>query len=128
MRVIIAGGREITDATLVNMAMDLADLFGISPTVVLCGKARGVDTLGENWAKARGIPVDPYPAKWREGGEYNPRAGHLRNTEMANNADALVAIWDGYSTGTRDMIEKARRRCLQVFVLDVPLGSTGQKD
>lgn len=43
-------------------------------------------------------------------------AGYLRNTEMAKNADALVAFWDGMSLGTRHMIETAKAHGLNVRV------------
>lgn len=120
MKVIIAGGREITDLRQVQAAMNMADLFGIAPTEVVCGGARGVDTLGGDWADTRGIPVKLFRPKWRDAdGTYYPNAGHLRNSDMAAYADALVAVWDGCSTGTRDMIKKARKRGLLVWVHEV---------
>ena len=35
---------------------------------------------------------------------------------MADNADALIAVWDGESRGTADMIKKARDRGLRVYI------------
>lgn len=118
MKVIIAGGREVKDYGLVVKAMENADLLmGITPTIVFSGRARGVDKMGEDWAKQRGVPVQPFPAIWRDSdGVYDPRAGHRRNTEMALQADALVAVWDGLSTGTADMVKKAHKRGLLVWV------------
>ena len=43
-------------------------------------------------------------------------AGPIRNKEMANNADALIAFWDGQSRGTRSMINLARKMGLQVAI------------
>lgn len=83
------------------------------PSLVLSGAARGADTLGERWAAARGIRVFRYPADWRGLGL---RAGRVRNALMATEADALVALWDGQSNGTRHMIETARRMGLAVHV------------
>jgi hypothetical protein len=40
---------------------------------------------------------------------------------MAENADALVAIWDGKSRGTANMIQEAEKRGLRVFVYPVYL-------
>ena len=118
MKVIIAGGREITDYRMVTEAMEMADLmFGIAPTEIVSGKARGVDLLGERWAAEHKLPVADFPAQWRgQDGTYYPKAGHARNTDMAAYADALVAVWDGYSTGTADMIKNARRMGLLVWV------------
>lgn len=38
---------------------------------------------------------------------------------MADYADALIAIWDGESRGTANMIEEAEKRGLKVFVYRV---------
>ena len=35
---------------------------------------------------------------------------------MAENADALLAIWDGESRGTKHMIDTAREKGLEVYV------------
>jgi hypothetical protein len=118
VKVIVAGGRGITDYSLVVEAMLNADLMeGIVPTQIVSGKARDVDTLGERWAVEHGLPVTPFPARWRDAdGTYYPKAGHQRNSTMADHADALVAVWDGQSKGTADMIKKARKRGLLVWV------------
>ena len=49
-------------------------------------------------------------------GAGKPTAGPIRNAQMANYADALIAFWDGSSTGTRDMIRKAEEKGLKVHV------------
>lgn len=124
MKVIIAGGRDIADYRLVVEAMLNADLMvGIVPTEIVSGKARGVDTLGERWAKEHGCQVMPFPAKWRDrDGTYYPKAGCHRNGQMAEYADALVAVWDGQSTGTADMIKKAYKKGLLVWIQESTSG------
>lgn len=69
--------------------------------------------MGELWAKKHGIPVAPFPADWNKFGK---RAGAIRNADMAMYADALVAVWDGKSRGTRDMIKKAEALGLKFYV------------
>lgn len=110
MRTIIAGSRAITDPAAVGQAMRCACL---TPSVVLSGGAPGVDWLGERWAEERGIPVERHLANWGK----NPHtAGRLRNTKMAHLADALVAVWDGSSPGTKHMIDTARTVGLVISV------------
>jgi glycerophosphoryl diester phosphodiesterase len=72
-----------------------------------------VDTLGEQWAKGKMIPIKRFPADWRT---YGKQAGPRRNEDMARYADQLIAVWDGVSPGTRNMIWRARRYGLTVFV------------
>lgn len=99
MKVIIAGSRHIEDDTLVYRAINQS-CFDI--TEVVSGTARGIDTLGEQWAKAHNIPCKRFPPDWDKHGK---KAGILRNVEMAEYADALVAVWDGFSRGTAHMID-----------------------
>ena len=118
-RVIIAGSRSITDYEQVATAVR-ASRFEI--TEVVSGCAGGPDTLGEIWAANNGVGLSRFPARWRtRDGEYNPRAGFQRNQQMAEYADALIAVWDGESGGTRHMIEQARKRGLKVYIHTVTL-------
>ena len=110
MRVIIAGSREITDPQVLLDALQEVQ-WPISQ--VVCGMARGADELGYRWAKANNIPIAEFPADWRR---YGKSAGSRRNAEMARNADALLALWDGKSRGTNHMIYVAAQNGLRVKI------------
>ena len=43
-------------------------------------------------------------------------AGPLRNATMANYADALIALWDNKSRGTKNMIDVANKLGLRVSI------------
>ncbi len=111
MKVIIAGSRAINDYAKVCDAVQRA---GFPITRILSGMAHGVDTLAVRYAKENGLPCDPFPAQWSRLGRV---AGYRRNVQMADSADALIALWDGTSPGTRHMIEVAKARGLRVFVV-----------
>lgn len=73
MKTIIAGSRSITDyAVIVNGMQNLA----WEVTEVVSGTARGVDRLGERWARDHFIPVKQFPADWNR---YARAAGVMRN-------------------------------------------------
>lgn len=110
MRTIIAGSRGITDINIVNAAVELSL---IEPSIILSGTANGVDKLGEIWATNNGVPVELYPADWNKFGKI---AGFIRNELMSANAEALIAIWDGQSSGTKHMINIAKKANLKVHV------------
>lgn len=114
-RVIVAGSRSFDDYGMLCETLDtlLKEKKKTHDISIVCGKARGADTLGERYAIERGYGVLEFPAKWDE---YGKSAGHIRNEEMARNADALVAFWDGQSAGTRDMITLAKRNGLSTRV------------
>lgn len=116
MKCIIAGSRHLKDIRLVYAAMRACP-FTLDIDEVVSGKAQGIDTLGEKWAKAHGLPVTGFPAGWRgSDGFLDPTAGMRRNERMAAYSDALVAVWDMQSTGTKHMIDCAQRHGLQVFI------------
>lgn len=114
-RVIIAGSRGFTafedlcaycDKVLARKAQE-------GQIIILSGHCRGVDLMGEEYARRRGYAVEVRPAEWQR---YGLAAGPKRNKEMAAAAHALIAIWDGQSRGTRNMIDEARAAGLPVRV------------
>ncbi len=110
MKTIIAGSRGITDYAVLEAAVEACPW---SITAVVSGTARGGDQLGEQYAADHKLPLHRYPADWNTHGR---AAGYIRNEVMADNADALLAIWDGTSRGTKHMIDIARQRGLPVYV------------
>ena len=107
MRCIIAGSRTLTNYERVRPHIEAAP-FRHLITAVLSGKAPGMDTLGERWAKENGISVLDYPADWDS---YPKAAGRIRNEQMAKVADALICIHVG-TPGSVDMMQRATKRKL----------------
>lgn len=114
-RVIIAGGRDFQDYKLLRSTMDalLQNKLRKVKIVIICGMAKGADMLGARYAQERGYHIRYFPAEWDNLGK---KAGIIRNEQMAQNADALVAFWDGESRGTKNMIETAEQYNLAVRV------------
>ncbi|MEC6413617.1 DUF2493 domain-containing protein [Achromobacter xylosoxidans] len=110
MKVIVAGPRDFFDAGTVEAAIN-ASGFDISELVH--GNATGVDADAGYVARMRGLPVKAFPADWKTHGR---AAGPIRNRQMAEYAQALVAVWDGKSRGTENMIEQAKKCMLKVYV------------
>lgn len=110
LKTIIAGCRHIASYQEVRKAIEDS---GFNITEVVCGEARGVDSLGKKYALTNSIPVKSFPANWNK---YGRGAGSIRNRQMAEYAEALIAVWDGYSTGTGNMITNARSLGLKVFI------------
>lgn len=96
----MAGSRDIIDyrtVGLVIMHSGFAELI----TEIVSGTARGVDQLGEKWAQECNIPIKRFKPDWNIG----KKAGPLRNIDMGNYADALIALRLDDSRGTTHMIE-----------------------
>lgn len=119
MRVAIVGSRTFNNQDFLDWAIQDSEL---DITEVVCGEAPGADTVGRLWAEENGIPVVSFPAEWdnleapgavirttRYGKPYNARAGHDRNTRMAEYCDVVLAFWDGKSPGTKHMLSQAKK-------------------
>lgn len=110
MKTIIAGSRDATSyISLLNAVKE----SNISISTIVSGGARGADKLGELYATRNNIPLQIYRANWDM---YGKRAGHIRNRQMAECSEALIALWDGKSKGTQNMINVAKELNLKVFV------------
>lgn len=111
MKVIIAGGREFNDYSLLSSVCDHM-LQNQEEVEIVSGTARGADKLGERYANERGYKLTRFPAEWSLG----KQAGYIRNKQMAEYADALICFWDGRSKGTGHMIDLAKSKGLKVKV------------
>ena len=116
-KVIIAGGRDFLDYNLLREKVDkiLIDKRATHKIVIISGCARGADTLALRYASENILDTEEYPADWNA---YGKKAGYMRNVEMAENADALIAFWDGKSKGTKHMIDIATERKLNIRVIN----------
>ena len=110
MRTIIAGSRSCTNRQHLLAALEMC---GWVPTVVISGTALGPDRFGEDWAEESNVPCERFPADWDR---YGKSAGYRRNEQMADSAEALIALWDARSRGTMHMIDIAKRKGLRIYV------------
>jgi hypothetical protein len=114
VKYIIAGSRTIPNSIESRKKFfNLIDSLNLNNIdLILSGMANGADTLGEYYALANSIDVEYHPANWNE---YGKSAGYRRNVEMANNADALILIWDGKSKGSGHMKRIAQEKGLTIY-------------
>jgi hypothetical protein len=121
MKLIIAGSRDfprpkgIDSDTFIAMAISAAisnHLPHASATEssqlmtdleIVSGGAPGPDTWAAKWAERAGKRCTVFPADWDS---YGKAAGPRRNGTMSAYGDFLIALWDGSSKGTHDMIRQ----------------------
>lgn len=102
MVIIVAGSRTFKDYKLLSDTLDNIENI----TEIVSGCAKDADLLGEQYALEHHIPIKKFPAQWDI---YGKQAGFIRNMEMGDYADYLIAFWDGQSRGTNQMINYMRR-------------------
>ena len=114
LKVIIAGGRDFNNYSLLSEKLD--KLFSQrNDVVIVSGMAKGADTLAVKYADDKKIRVSEFKAEWLK---YGYSSGFRRNVEMARFADACVCFWDGKSSGTKHMIETAKRHHLKLRIVN----------
>lgn len=111
MKVIVAGSRGIMDYSIVEKAISDS---GFEITEVVSGGARGVDQLGERWAREHAVAIRQFLPDWNTHGK---SAGFIRNDLMVKYADALVICWDGSSRGTKHTLAQALKKGIPVHLL-----------
>ena len=126
-RIMIAGSRTFNDSQLVCKTLEeelskrniIKDKYNI---IIISGKAKGADELGELYARDNNLVVEEYPAKWDDlkvtpckvkcnewGKLYNCLACINRNIDMINVSDLVIIFWDSKSKGSLDDINKCKK-------------------
>ena len=123
MRICITGARSIEDRDNIFAHLDM--LLGAEDDfpqvdVILSGGQRGVDRLVEEYARINGLPfvlLKPYHL-------VDSQAAHLtrhyfiRNKQLVDNSDWVIAFSDGVDAGTEDVINYARKKAKSLTIID----------
>ena len=106
-RIVVAGCRDYTDYEQAKPYIDhcISNIKNKYELIFVSGGATGADALGERYAKENAYELEIYPAQWQK---YGPKAGPIRNKQMAEIADYVICFWDGKSRGTKSMISEAK--------------------
>lgn len=82
---------------------------------IIHGKAKGGDTIAQDFATNQWLKEEQYPADWEKHGK---AAGHIRNQQMLDEGkpDIVVAFPGG--RGTADMIRRAKAANIPVVEVE----------
>jgi hypothetical protein len=109
MKVAVIGSRDFNDYEEVKQTLST-----IKITLLVSGGAKGADSLGERYAKEHNIETKIFLPDWEK---YGKKAGFLRNTDIINEAELIIAFWDGQSKGTKDSIDKAFKSEKKILII-----------
>lgn len=109
MKVAVVGSRSVNNYDVVK-----AILNQYTFTQIISGGAKGVDTLAEQYSIEHNLinPLVILP-DWKQ---YNRGAGAVRNREIVDLSDFVIAIWDGRSKGSLISINHAKKNDKPVYV------------
>jgi hypothetical protein len=105
MYIAVVGSRTIKDYDFIKFNLDnLLRPFQEQEVAFVSGGAKGVDQLAERYAKENSYLTKIFLPDWDK---YGKSAGPIRNQLIIEQADIVIAFWDGVSRGTWDSVTKA---------------------
>ncbi len=119
MNLVICGSRFFNDyESFEQIMLDFLSKnnLDVHSCIVISGGARGADKLAENFSYTHNYEFYEIPADWSTHGK---SAGIIRNLQMLDVANHVVAFWDGKSPGTKHMIDTCKKRNIKNTVFMV---------
>ncbi|UOF77581.1 hypothetical protein [Caudoviricetes sp.] len=111
MKLAIIGSRDYLDLEYVRTFVG----FLPANVVVVTGGARGVDSAAESAARERGLAVEIHLPDYERFGRRG--APMRRNADIVSSANAVLAFWDGKSSGTQKALAMAEKAGKPNFTL-----------
>lgn len=109
MKLAIIGSRTFNDYGVLKKECD-----NLIIEEIISGGAKGADSLGEKYAIENNIKFTIFKPDWKK---YGKRAGFLRNIDIINSSDSVLAFWDGNSKGTQHSINLAHKHNKPVTII-----------
>jgi predicted Rossmann fold nucleotide-binding protein DprA/Smf involved in DNA uptake len=113
MKIGVVGGRNFDNYDYFKKCMDQLISTINEEISFVSGGAKGADSMAEYYAKEIGVVCDVYKPDYSKFGRAAPM---VRNGDIVNNSDMIVAFWDGISGGTKNSIDRARKQNKQVII------------
>jgi len=110
MKLAIIGSRNIEN-------IDLDKYIKDKPEVIISGGAKGIDTIAWKWALENNIEIIVHRPEYNKYGKY---AALKRNDTIINEADKIIAFWNGLSNGTKYVIDKTKElnKPLEIIIIE----------
>ncbi len=107
MKVAVVGSRTL-------VVSNLGVYLPPETTEIVSGGARGVDSAAAAYARTMGLRLTEFRPDYAA---YGHAAPLLRNLQIIDYSDLVLAFWDGRSRGTAFVIERCRKlnKPLRVF-------------
>jgi len=110
MKVAVIGSRTFNDQALLYSALEKID----SPELIVSGGAKGADQLAEQYAREKNIPIKVFLPDYAK---YGRAAPIIRNKSIVQEADIVIAFWDGHSRGTQHSLKIAKEQNKEIRIV-----------
>jgi hypothetical protein len=114
MKCAIIGSRTFNDYELMKTFINSLKLDeNLIISEIISGGAKGADKLGEKYALENKIEKTIFLPDWNT---YGKSAGFIRNHDIINTSDIVIAFWDKISKGTKHSIDLATKLKKKIYI------------
>lgn len=96
--------------------IDIASFLPFVPDTIVSGGALGADTYAKEYAIKNDIPLIEFLPDYKR---YGIKAPLMRNIQIVENCDFLLAFWNGTSRGTKFTTDYAEKRGVPYKIIKV---------
>ncbi|MCM1364262.1 MAG: DUF2493 domain-containing protein [Faecalibacterium sp.] len=107
MKIAIIGSRNIV---INNLDKYLPDNI----TEIVSGGAHGVDSCARLYAEKHNLKLTEFLPDYSK---YGRRAPLIRNIEIIEYSDEVIAFWDGKSRGTKHVIDNCKKMNKRITII-----------
>ncbi len=109
MKIAIVGSR--------NLILSVEEVYNrvkeFNPTMIISGGARGIDTIAKNLAYKYNIELLEFLPDYDK---YGKRAPLIRNKQIVEEANIIIAFWNGQSRGTLHALKYAKEQRKETII------------
>ncbi|MFW5847609.1 MAG: DUF2493 domain-containing protein [bacterium] len=101
IKIAVVGSRTFNNY---NFLCEILNKYKENIFLIVSGGAKGADSLGEKWANENNIKTLIIRPDWEKHGR---AAGFIRNKDIVDESDIVIAFWNQTSKGTKNTIDYA---------------------
>lgn len=113
MKFAVIGGRDFDDYELLKSFLDSIKMP--IDLIVSGGCLNSPDILGEKYADDNCIEKLIFKPEWDK---YGRSVAFVRNKLIIDNADIVIAFWDGKSKGTKHSLDYAKKKNKHIKIIN----------
>ena len=98
--------------------IDITPFLPFVPDTIVSGGALGADTYAKEYAIKNNIPIVEFLPDYKR---YGRNAPIIRNMQIVDNCDFLLAFWNGTSRGTKFTTDYADKRGVPYKIIRITI-------
>ena len=111
----IVGSRNLSDWSIFTEGIiQCCENWGSLPSKIVSGGAKGADFMAAKWANENNIDLVEFVPNWRK---YGNTAGIIRNQDIIESCDKVLAFPSRTGKGTQNSILRATEAQKQMIVI-----------